>query len=186
MLTVTLQVCLYSTPDSNQDYTGFKSDASANWANGAFCTGRESRTPKILILSQARLPVPPFPHFNLSSKKLVWEAGLEPAPSCIQSRLTTNCYIPSFAVLTGFEPATFRETVGCTSRCATVLFCGEQRNRTFITLQWTCLAGKRNKPIFTYFPILRRVWESNPHESLTPNSFQDCGHHLLAWPSFGF
>ena len=31
--------------------------------------------------------------------------------------------------------------------------------------------------------ILRKEWESNPHESLTPNGFQNRGHHLLACPS---
>lgn len=43
------------------------------------------------------------------------------------------------------------------------------------------------KPLFwlgkLYPQMLRKKWESNPHESLTPNSFQDCGHRQLACPS---
>lgn len=31
--------------------------------------------------------------------------------------------------------------------------------------------------------MLWKKWELNPHESLTPNSFQDCGHHQLACSS---
>lgn len=40
-------------------------------------------------------------------------------------------------------------------------FCGEQRNRTFTTLLWTYLADKRNKPLFTYSPILSEKQDLN-------------------------
>lgn len=35
-----------------------------------------------------------------------------------------------------------------------------------------------------FHDYLRKEWELNPHESLTPNGFQDRGHRQLACPSF--
>ena len=105
--------------------------------------GREIRTLRFLILNQVRLPFSPSPHLIF-----VFRRGIEPLiphrkcgvltiwPTehfCLRSRIRTcdlsrprrvnnHRYLPRYAVLTGFEPATFRETVGCTSHCATVLF----------------------------------------------------------------
>ena len=97
--------------------------------------------------------------------------------------------ILSFAILIGFEyfdklntaPILF-VTAHQRYLLSYSILCGEQRDRTFTAVTQNRLAGECNKPIFAYSPQ-RKEWELNPHESLTPNCFQDSGHRQLACPS---
>ena len=64
------------------------------------------------------------------------------------------------------------------------LFCGEQGNRTLITLSWTCLANKRNQPVFTCSPV-RKEWELNPQGLIGSTVFKTAAiTYLLALPNF--
>ena len=94
----------YSTLDSNQDLTGLKPDASSCWASGVLYGRRDLNpqspdpksgaftilaTPAFIVLCRGIEPL--FPDRKsgvltiIRTEPVVWEAGLEPTTSRIQS-----------------------------------------------------------------------------------------------------